>query len=170
VAAPEPKEYQAKAITSIADSLSSLLSRDPGADRLVVFKAPTGSGKTLSTAYALNRTFERPGNPGFIVLWLSPGKGDLHKQSAKALDGFLANTSMEVVLLDTRDDERIKVEIRDAGWGGGDGQRGRPRQLEGALRRHHARRPIRQQLAHGRAARQGSTGACSRIGKMGRGV
>jgi len=104
VAAPAPKEYQAKAITSIADSLSSLLSRDPGADRLVVFKAPTGSGKTLSTAYALNRTFERPGNPGFIVLWLSPGKGDLHKQSAKALDGFLANTSMEVVLLDTRDD------------------------------------------------------------------
>ena len=35
----------------------------------------------------------------------------------------------------------------------GAGQRRRPRQLAGALRRHDARRPVRQQLAHGRAAR-----------------
>ena len=102
--APEPKEYQSKAITEIADALTSLLSRDEGADRLVVFKAPTGSGKTLSAAYSINKTFERPGNRGFIVLWLSPGKGDLHKQSKNALDGFLSNTSMDVILLDTRDD------------------------------------------------------------------
>jgi type III restriction enzyme len=104
MATPEPKEYQARAILGITDALSSLLSRDQGADRLVVFKAPTGSGKTLSAAYALNKTFERPGNKDFIVLWLSPGKGDLHKQSKNALDVFLANTSMDVVLLDTRDD------------------------------------------------------------------
>ena len=37
--------------------------------------------------------------------------------------------------------------------GRGARQRRRARQLEGALRRHHARRPVRQQLAHGRAAR-----------------
>ena len=104
MATPEPKEYQSRAILGITDALSSLLSRDQGADRLVVFKAPTGSGKTLSAAYALNKTFERPGNKDFIVLWLSPGKGDLHKQSKNALDLFLANTSMDVVLLDTRDD------------------------------------------------------------------
>ena len=54
--------------------------------------------------------------------------------------------------------------------GGGDGQRGRPRQLEGPFRRHDARRPIRQQLAHGRTARQGSAGARSRTRSVGRGV
>ena len=37
---------------------------------------------------------------------------------------------------------------------GGAGERGRPGQLAGPLRRHHARRPVRQQLAHGRAARR----------------
>ncbi len=52
--------------------------------------------------------------------------------------------------------------------GGGDGQRGRPRQLAGALRRHHARRPVFEQLAHGGAARQGSAGAGAGAGGLGR--
>ena len=54
--------------------------------------------------------------------------------------------------------------------GGGAGQRGRPRQLEGPFRRHDARRPVRQQLAHGRAARQGSARARARTRSVGRGV
>ena len=53
---------------------------------------------------------------------------------------------------------------------GGAGERGRPRQLAGALRRHHARRPVRQQLAHGRAAREGSAGPGARAGGVGRAV
>ncbi len=42
-------------------------------------------------------------------------------------------------------------------------QRRRSRQLASPFQRHHARRPVRQQLAHGRAARQGSarTGCAS---------
>ena len=52
--------------------------------------------------------------------------------------------------------------------GRGDGQRRRPRQLEGPLRRHHARRPVRQQLAHGRAARQGSARPRPRARGLGR--
>jgi hypothetical protein len=43
-----------------------------------------------------------------------------------------------------------------------DGQRQQPRQLAGALPRHHARRQVPQQLADGRAARQG--GARPRVG------
>ena len=54
--------------------------------------------------------------------------------------------------------------------GGGDGQRRRPRQLAGALRRHDARRPVRQQLADGRAARQGSARSRARARSVGRGV
>ena len=52
----------------------------------------------------------------------------------------------------------------------GPGQRGRPRQLAGPLRRHHARRAIPQQLADGRAARQGGPGARPRAGSLGRAV
>ena len=54
--------------------------------------------------------------------------------------------------------------------GRGAGQRRRPRQLEGALRRHDARRPVRQQLAHGRAAREGSARSRARARSVGRGV
>ena len=54
--------------------------------------------------------------------------------------------------------------------GGGAGQRRRPRQLEGPFRRHDARRPVRQQLAHGGAARQGSARPRARAGGLGRGV
>ena len=54
--------------------------------------------------------------------------------------------------------------------GRGAGQRRRSRQLEGPLRRHHARRPVREQLAHGRAARQGSARSRARAGSLGRGL
>ena len=93
----KPAGDQPNAIKGLVDGLKSGL-------RKQTLLGVTGSGKTLSAAYSINKTFERPGNRGFIVLWLSPGKGDLHKQSKNALDGFLSNTSMDVILLDTRDD------------------------------------------------------------------
>lgn len=102
--APEPKEYQSDAITQVTDVLSKLLLYPTRTDRIVVLKAPTGSGKTLISAYTLAALHDKPQNPPFIVLWLSPGKGDLHKQSARALSAMLGNSSLEVKLLDTRDD------------------------------------------------------------------
>jgi len=101
---PEPKEYQSEAIVKIADALTTLLAVSESEDRLVILKAPTGSGKTLVTAYALAKTHDRPQNPPFIVLWLSPGRGNLHKQSARTLTSMLANSSLAVKLLESRDD------------------------------------------------------------------
>ena len=49
-------------------------------------------------------------------------------------------------------------------------QRRRPRQLAGPLRRHDARRPVPQQLAHGGAAREGSAGPRARARGVGRRV
>ena len=49
-------------------------------------------------------------------------------------------------------------------------QRGRSRQLEGPFRRHDARRPVRQQLAHGGAARAGSARPRARARGVGRGL
>jgi type III restriction enzyme len=107
---PAPKDYQDKAITKLSDTLSRLLSVNTDADRLVVLKSPVGSGKTLTTAYALARTHDNPLNKPFIVLWLSPGRGKLHQQSARALKAVLAGSSLDVKLLDTRDDIVANVE------------------------------------------------------------
>jgi type III restriction enzyme len=102
--APEAKEYQSKAITKVTEALTKLLRFPTRTDRVVVLKAPTGSGKTLISAYTLSALYDKPQNPPFIVLWLSPGKGDLHKQSARALSAMLADSSLDVKLLDSRDD------------------------------------------------------------------
>jgi type III restriction enzyme len=102
--APEPKLYQAKAIEFLSEKISNLLWKDQALDRLAILSAPTGSGKTLVTALTLAAVHSKPQNPGFIVLWFSPGRGGLHKQSADALDTYLANTSMSVTLLESKSD------------------------------------------------------------------
>jgi type III restriction enzyme len=100
----EPKEYQSKAITKITDAMTRLLRYPTRMDRVVVLKSPTGSGKTLIAAQTLAALHRDPLSPRFIVLWLSPGNGDLHKQSARALTSMLDNSSLDVKLLDSRDD------------------------------------------------------------------
>ncbi len=101
---PELKEYQETARDKLAGVIHSLLGKDSHDDRLIVFKSPTGSGKTLTMAYALSSSHGHPNRPEFIVVWLSPGKGGLHLQSARALKVFLEGTSMKVRVLESRDD------------------------------------------------------------------
>lgn len=100
---PELKQYQEKARDQITSALLELLGKD-AADRLLVFKSPTGSGKTLTIAYALTALHAHPNRKEFVVLWLSPGKGKLHEQSARALSFFVQGTSMSVKLLGSRSD------------------------------------------------------------------
>jgi type III restriction enzyme len=101
---PELKQYQETARDKLSAAIRSLLGKDSHEDRLIVFKSPTGSGKTLTMAYALSAVHSHPNRPEFIVLWLSPGKGGLHLQSARALRAFLEGTSMKVRVLESRDD------------------------------------------------------------------
>ncbi len=103
-AKPELKQYQEKARDEITKDVLSILGRDESNDRLIVFKAPTGSGKTVTMAYALSHAHAHPNRMEFVVLWLSPGKGGLHQQSARALRFFLEGTSMNVRVLDSRSD------------------------------------------------------------------
>lgn len=100
----EPKSYQARAIEKLGNALTKLLTVDGGSDRLVVFKAPTGSGKTLTVGYALSNVHEIPGTKPFVILWLSPADGGLHRQSARSLARILEGTTLDVQLLATRDD------------------------------------------------------------------
>lgn len=102
-AKPDLKQYQENARDQIKSALLTLLAKE-GQDRLVVFKSPTGSGKTITMAYALSALHAHPNRKEFVVLWLSPGKGKLHEQSARALEFFLTGTSMSVHVLASRAD------------------------------------------------------------------
>jgi superfamily II DNA or RNA helicase len=51
---PELKRYQETARDKLSAAIRSLLGKDSHEDRLIVFKSPTGSGKTLTMAYALS--------------------------------------------------------------------------------------------------------------------
>ena len=103
-AKPELRQYQEKARDEITQASLAMLGRDDSNDRLIVFKAPTGSGKTVTMAYAVAQTHAHPNRREFVVLWLSPGRGGLHRQSARALRGLLEGTSMNVRILDSRSD------------------------------------------------------------------
>ncbi len=104
MSSPEPVGYQSIAIEKLSTSLTALMTVDQSKDRLIVFKAPTGAGKTLMVGSALASAYDKPSERKFIVLWLSPGKGNLHKQSAKSLSSLLKGTSLKVHLLDSQDD------------------------------------------------------------------
>jgi type III restriction enzyme len=101
---PQPKAFQLRAIEKISNSITTLTKKDSSLDRLVIFKSPTGSGKTLMVASALSDAFQKPTDTKFIVLWLSPSEGKLHSQTAKALSWILEDSAMVVHLLDTRED------------------------------------------------------------------
>ena len=60
--------------------------------------------------------------------------------------------------------------MAEGGMAAAHGQRRRPRQLARPLRRHDARRPVPEQLADGRAPRQGSARSRARARGVGRGV
>ena len=47
----------------------------------VVFKAPTGSGKTFMAASLFEELAGEHSDINFCILWACPGKGELHKQS-----------------------------------------------------------------------------------------
>ena len=89
-------EYQTKAVDELIEKTEILLDNEKDSLNLV-FKAPTGSGKTIMTARYIQRlvnTFE--GNLCFI--WVSIGKGNLHKQSRDKLVKIF-NNSPKVSLL-----------------------------------------------------------------------
>jgi type III restriction enzyme len=85
------KDYQLKAIAELVKSVSDLLSKDTN-NKVCVFQSPTGSGKTIMVAKFIEEIIKEHPETDSCFLWVSIGKGDLHKQSKKSLeklfDGF----------------------------------------------------------------------------------
>jgi len=85
------KEYQVNAIGQLVKSVSELLVKDTN-NKVCVFQSPTGSGKTVMVAKFIEEIIKDLSETDLCFLWVSIGKGDLHKQSKKSLerifDGF----------------------------------------------------------------------------------
>jgi type III restriction enzyme len=87
------KTYQEKAVDGLLTDTYSLLNH-PNARQRMVFKAPTGAGKTVTMAAYLNRLCEElPDKPEFqnrqvAFIWLAPNQ--LHLQSFQALKHYFS--------------------------------------------------------------------------------
>ncbi len=83
----ELKDYQREAVAELKDYFELAFKR--GTKKEIVFKAPTGSGKTLMASTLFDILARENQDANFCVLWCCPGKGDLQKQSYDAVKSYV---------------------------------------------------------------------------------
>lgn len=92
----ELREYQHNAVTDLLKQFRGLLS-SPG-NKVCVFKAPTGSGKTIMMAELLQQLNEEDLPGEYVFVWTS--LYDLHSQSKAKLASYLRDTRYDLMSLD----------------------------------------------------------------------
>lgn len=115
------KNYQEEAVNDLSKNLYKLLKR-PGARQNLIFKAPTGSGKTVMMASLLNKFCEElperyeleKRKAAFI--WIAPNK--LYIQSYNALKGYFAEmrSIKPIFFEDISNDELLPNEVLFVNW------------------------------------------------------
>ena len=85
------KDYQTKAVNELIEKTISLL-RCSGDRKILVFKAPTGAGKTVMASEMLDRLTTERADEGreVAVIWIAPNK--LHQQSYMKMKNFFTET------------------------------------------------------------------------------
>ncbi|MFA5248035.1 MAG: DEAD/DEAH box helicase family protein [Patescibacteria group bacterium] len=78
------KQYQEQAVDELLLKSKLLLGKNLD-KRTIVFQAPTGSGKTFMISQYIEQLITELKDENICFLWLSPGKGSLHKQSYEAI-------------------------------------------------------------------------------------
>lgn len=92
------KDYQRTAVDKLKSRLSLLL--DENSSDTIVFKAPTGSGKTFMASALFEEIAAENDTRQFCVIWACPGKGELHKQSFNAAKEYLGGNPICSLLED----------------------------------------------------------------------
>lgn len=92
------KNYQRDAVDELKEYIS--IGFKSTSKKEVVFKAPTGSGKTLMAASLFEELAEENPSVNFCILWACPGKGELHKQSFDAVKTYLGGNPVCSLLED----------------------------------------------------------------------
>lgn len=93
----ELKPFQDKAVSELLKQTRTLLTTD-GLNKKCVFKAPTGSGKTIMMADLLQRFSSEDWVKNYVFIWTS--LYDLHTQSKAKLATYLENSHYNLISLD----------------------------------------------------------------------
>lgn len=115
------KRYQSEAIENLVYNTYKLLKR-PGARQNLIFKAPTGAGKTITMAAFLNRLSEELPDKldlekrKVCYVWIAPNK--LYIQSYNAIKGYFSEMrSIKPVFFEDITDGHIKPnEVLFVNW------------------------------------------------------
>ena len=81
------KPYQETKVDELVRVVSDLVILE-AQNKICVFQSPTGSGKTVMMAKFIEEIIKELPDFDFCFLWVSIGKGELHKQSKKKLDSI----------------------------------------------------------------------------------
>lgn len=115
------KRYQSEAVENLVYNTYKLLKR-PGARQNLIFKAPTGAGKTITMAAFLNRLSEELPDKldlekrKVCYVWIAPNK--LYIQSYNAIKGYFSEMrSIKPVFFEDITDGHIKPnEVLFVNW------------------------------------------------------
>lgn len=80
--------FQIQAVGKLMESMVD-------SNKEVVFKSPTGSGKTIMLTHFMSEYGK--GYFGNVFVWLSPGKGDLEEQSKEKMDKYIHNSQTKLL-------------------------------------------------------------------------
>lgn len=109
----ELKDFQEKAVDSLVTSFRKLTDR-PEPSRCI-FKAPTGSGKTIMMAEFLKRLTEEDNTGEYVFVWAS--LYDLHSQSKAKLVDYLRDSRYSLMTLaDATEDSLAKDSVLFVNW------------------------------------------------------
>lgn len=107
------KNYQEKRVQELISTTLRLVSES--GSKSIVFKAPTGSGKTVMMQEYLRRLADTPTREEYAFVWISVN--DLSRQSKKSFEKNLAGSALHFSeLSDITDRELKKNEILFINW------------------------------------------------------
>lgn len=92
------KDYQRLAVDKLKSRVNLYLGEEE--KNIIVFKAPTGSGKTFMLSSLFEEIAQENEDNRFCVIWCCPGKGDLHKQSFNNVKEYLGGNPVCSLLED----------------------------------------------------------------------
>jgi len=89
----ELKQYQEKAVDSLVKKYNQ--QKDGTKDNFIIFKSPTGSGKTIMMAEFLKRIITNNDDGNSVFIWVAPR--DLHNQSKAKIEKYLKNYLYRII-------------------------------------------------------------------------
>ncbi len=89
----ELKYYQENAVDNLVKKYNQ--QKDGTRDNFIIFKSPTGSGKTIMMAEFLKRIISNNNDENTVFVWVAPR--DLHNQSKAKIEKYLKNFSYRII-------------------------------------------------------------------------